>query len=289
MADPAWTTACPDWARRIVTGESLIPCAPLFPVEAASALETFKALKLVDIGGVDHSPTMGDVSRKWVLDLVAAIFGAYDPETGRRLIREFFLLISKKNGKSSDAAGIMMTALLLNWRQSGEMGILAPTVEVANNAYAPARDMVKADELFRATPLPWFKWHIVLQIIFAVILYFIGGAPFVLWGIFARVVFALHATLFVNSAAHVWGYRRFDTKDTSRNCWWVALIAHGEGWHNNHHAHPSAARHGLVWYEIDVNWYGIWTLKQLGLIKDLRLAELPAKQRKSAVLVKDSL
>ena len=124
------------------------------------------------------------------------------------------------------------------------------------------------------------KWHIALQVVFAAMLFAIGGLPFVLWGIFFRVIFALHATLFVNSASHVWGSRRFETKDTSRNLWWVALISHGEGWHNNHHAHPSAARHGLAWYEIDVNWYGIWTLKQLGLITDLRLTKLPKQQRK---------
>lgn len=146
-----WTTACPDWERRIVAGESLIPFEPLFPAEAEDALSIFRDLHVVDMGTVDNSPTMGDLSRPWVLDLVAAIFGAYDHEgvngqAGRRLIREYFLLISKKNGKSTDAAGIMMTAILKNWRQSGEMGILAPTVEVANNAYNPARDMIKADE-----------------------------------------------------------------------------------------------------------------------------------------------
>lgn len=148
MADarPIWTTACPDWERRIVAGESLIPFAPLFPAEAEDALSIFRDLKVVDMGSADAAPTMGEVSRQWVIDLVSAIFGAYDPDSGRRLIREVMLLIAKKNGKSTDAAGIMMTALLKNWRQSGEMGILAPTVEVANNAYNPARDMIRADE-----------------------------------------------------------------------------------------------------------------------------------------------
>jgi sn-1 stearoyl-lipid 9-desaturase len=69
----------------------------------------------------------------------------------------------------------------------------------------------------------------------------------------------------------MWGTRRFETTDDSTNSWWVAVLTWGEGWHNNHHAHPRAAKHGLTWYEIDVNWYGIWALKSLGLIRDLRL------------------
>lgn len=137
-----WTTACPDWEGRIERGQSLIPLPPLFPGEAASALEVFRQLRVVDMPG---SPTMGEVSRQWVLDFVSSVFGSYDPETGRRLIAEFFLLISKKNTKSTTAAGIMLTVLIRNWRTAGEFGILAPTIEVANNAFKPARDMVRAD------------------------------------------------------------------------------------------------------------------------------------------------
>lgn len=121
------------------------------------------------------------------------------------------------------------------------------------------------------------RWHFVPQFGLAAILFLLGGWQFVLWGIFARVVFLYHVTWFVNSAAHVWGGRRFETRDDSRNNWWVALMSFGEGWHNNHHAHPSAARHGLTWYEIDVNWYGIWALKKLGLVKNIRLISLPGK------------
>lgn len=139
----SWSTACPDWQERIVAGRSLIPFAPLFPGEAEAALDVFKELRVVDVSG---SPTMGEISREWMLDFLAAIFGAYDPETGRRLIREFFLLISKKNSKSTGAGLMMLVFLILNWRQSGEFGILAPTVEVANNAFKPARDAIKADD-----------------------------------------------------------------------------------------------------------------------------------------------
>jgi stearoyl-CoA desaturase (delta-9 desaturase) len=118
-------------------------------------------------------------------------------------------------------------------------------------------------------------WHFLPQVLLAAALFAWGGLRFVLWGIFLRVVFSWHAAMAVNSVGHLWGSRRFATHDDSRNNWCVALISHGEGWHNNHHAHPAAARHGLAWYEIDVNWYGIWVLKTLGLARDIRLAHLP--------------
>lgn len=136
----------PDWAERLQRGESIIP-PPIFPEEAERALAIFKELRIVDAPG---SPTFGEACAPWVFDLVASIFGAYDPETGRRLITEWFVLIPKKNSKSTIAAGIMMTALILNWRQSAEFSILAPTVEVANNAYAPARDMTRRDDELEA-------------------------------------------------------------------------------------------------------------------------------------------
>ena len=121
-------------------------------------------------------------------------------------------------------------------------------------------------------------WHFVPQVVVVLALFALGGWQFVFWGVFLRIVVSWHFTWLVNSAAHIWGSRRFETRDNSRNNWWVALIAFGEGWHNNHHAHPASARHGLAWYEFDPNWYGIRVLQFLGLAKAIRVAELPKKR-----------
>ena len=138
-----WTTACPDWERRIVQRESLIACPPLFPSVAEEAWGFIGEFILTDVGG---QPRLGDASLPWLRDFVMAVFGAEDPETGRRHINEFLLMVSKKNAKSTIAAGIMLGALLLNWRQSAELLILSPTKEIADNSYKPIRDFIKADE-----------------------------------------------------------------------------------------------------------------------------------------------
>lgn len=138
-----WTTACTDWERRIVQRESLIACPPLFPDVAEDAWRICSEFLLTDVAG---QPRLGDASLPWLRDFVMAVFGAEDPETGRRLINEFMLMVSKKNAKSTIAAGIMLTALLMNWRQSAELLILSPTKEIADNSYKPIRDFIKADE-----------------------------------------------------------------------------------------------------------------------------------------------
>ncbi len=118
------------------------------------------------------------------------------------------------------------------------------------------------------------KWHWVPITALGIIILAVAGWKYVLWGIFLRTVVGLHLTWLVNSATHMWGSRRFLTTDTSKNSFWVAMLTFGEGWHNNHHAHPQSARHGLAWYEFDLNWYGISALRLLGLAWDIKQTRL---------------
>jgi len=124
------------------------------------------------------------------------------------------------------------------------------------------------------------KWHWVPITLSGFILLALGGWKWVMWGVFLRTVLGLHSTWLVNSATHMWGRQRFLTGDTSKNSFWVALLTYGEGWHNNHHAHPQSARHGLTWYEIDMNWYAITILRALGLVWDVKAPRLEALEKK---------
>jgi fatty-acid desaturase len=125
-------------------------------------------------------------------------------------------------------------------------------------------------DLLKDRFLVWLdRFHWLPLVILALALLATGGWSWVMWGIFLRVTVGLHATWLVNSATHMWGSRRFATRDESRNNWWVALLTGGEGWHNNHHAHPVSARHGMVWYEFDANYFGIWLLGKMGLAKSI--------------------
>ena len=141
--------------------------------------------------------------------------------------------------------------------------------------YAP--DMMR-DRFYRILNTFYF----VPLVIVGLLLLAFGGWSVFMWAVFFRIVFNLHSTWLVNSATHMWGRRRFATNDDSTNSWWVALLTFGEGWHNNHHAHPTAARHGLAWYEIDPNWWGIRTLQFLGLARDIKLISKATIQNQPA-------
>lgn len=112
-----------------------------------------------------------------------------------------------------------------------------------------------------------FYW--VPTVVVGIALLAIGGVGMLFWGIFLRTVMGWHFTWLVNSATHLWGSRRFETRDDSRNNGLVAALSWGEGWHNNHHAHPRSARHGLAWYEIDINWIQLRLLEMVGLARDI--------------------
>ena len=118
------------------------------------------------------------------------------------------------------------------------------------------------------------NYHWLPTVGLGLLLLTLGGLPMMLWGICLRIVIGLHGTWLVNSVTHMWGSRRFATGDNSRNNWWVALITFGEGWHNNHHAHPTSARHGLAWYEFDPSWIQIKILGFFGIAKSIQAAKV---------------
>ena len=146
-----------------------------------------------------------------------------------------------------------------------------PDLREIERRYAP--EMV-ADPVHRLLN----RLHLVPNILVGIALYAWGGWSLVVWGVFLRLVVGLHATWFVNSAAHTWGYRTFDTPEGSTNLWWVGLIAWGEGWHNNHHAFQRSARHGHEWWEFDMNWLAIRAMQKVGLARDIQLLPESAEQ-----------
>ncbi|HEX5709572.1 MAG TPA: fatty acid desaturase [Pyrinomonadaceae bacterium] len=132
------------------------------------------------------------------------------------------------------------------------------------------------------------RFYYVPLIVLGVALFALGGWGLMLWGVFLRVAVGLHVTWLVNSATHLWGRQRFATGDDSRNSWWVALLTFGEGWHNNHHAHPTSARHGLAWYEFDPNWYGIRALELLGLASSVKRVGLKANAERQTLPAREA-
>ncbi|KAI5337370.1 hypothetical protein L3X38_016641 [Prunus dulcis] len=123
------------------------------------------------------------------------------------------------------------------------------------------------------------KTYIAHPIALGVLLYAMGGFPFLVWGMGVRIIWVYHITWLVNSACHVWGKQAWNTCDLSRNNWWVALLAFGEGWHNNHHAFEYSARHGLNWWQLDMTWYVVKFLQAIGLATDVKLPTEAHKQR----------
>jgi len=201
-----------------------------------------------------------------VLEYFFAICGALTFEGGPI----YWVATHRIHHQNSDHAGDPHSPRDGAWWSHVGWLLLGPTMHSNTRAmskYAP--DLAKK---------PFYVWlsnyHWVPSIVLTVLLFAIGGLPLVLWGVFLRVTFGLHATWLVNSATHMWGRRRFATRDDSRNNWWVALLTFGEGWHNNHHAHPTSARHGLAWYEFDPSWLTLRVLRRLGIAKGVQVAKV---------------
>jgi stearoyl-CoA desaturase (delta-9 desaturase) len=138
----------------------------------------------------------------------------------------------------------------------------------------PTKNVRFVPELTRDRVIVWLERY-QGSVIFAhgLALFVIGGLPALIWGFFVRAIVVYHSTWLVNSATHLWGYQTFSTNEGSRNNWWVAVLTFGEGWHNNHHAYPTSAAHGLRWWEFDITYLTIRFLAVLGLVKNIRLPQ----------------
>ncbi len=129
------------------------------------------------------------------------------------------------------------------------------------------------DKFIRSLDYAFIPLNVAVSALIMTAGYFYGGWPvawsWLVWGVGVRMVFVLHSTWLVNSASHMWGYRNYETRDDSRNNWWVALITYGEGWHNNHHAHPRMAKHGHKWWEVDLTFMTIRLMQYCGLATEV--------------------
>ena len=207
------------------------------------------------------------------LDFAFAVCGALTLEGGPI----FWVATHRLHHQKSDQAGDPHSP------RDGAWWAHVGWILTGETSHSRTRRMSKyAPDLAKHRFYIWLNnYHWVPNIAMAALLLAIGGLPMLLWGGCLRIVAALHATWLVNSATHMWGKRRFATRDDSRNNWWVALITFGEGWHNNHHAHPTSARHGLAWYEFDPSWLALRVLKLAGLAKSIRVAtvkSIPAER-----------
>ncbi|HUI28348.1 MAG TPA: acyl-CoA desaturase [Candidatus Kryptonia bacterium] len=146
--------------------------------------------------------------------------------------------------------------------------ILSPDYDTT--LYSRIPDMAKYPELV------WLNEHfLVPPVALAVGLFLVGGLSWLVWGFFISTVMLWHSTFFINSLAHVYGSRRYETPDTSRNNLWLAVLTMGEGWHNNHHHYMNSVRQGFFWWEVDGTYYVLKALSWIGITWDL--AEPPAR------------
>lgn len=210
---------------------------------------------------------------KW-LEYLLAICGTLAMEGGPI----FWVSLHRVHHQLSDHEGDPHTPHEGGWWAHAGWILIGDSLNAETEALARYVPDLRKDKF-----MVWLsKYHYVPMLVAAAVCYAVAGLPGVMWGIFLRTTLGLHSTWLVNSATHMWGARRFQTRDDSRNNWWVALITGGEGWHNNHHAHPVSARHGLKWYELDPNYWGIWLLKKVRLAQDVKVAQYDPKNPRPA-------
>ncbi len=144
-------------------------------------------------------------------------------------------------------------------------------------------DPKRVADFGRFPELRWLnKWHLVPPVLYAVAILLIGGKSALVWGFFASTVLLYHGTFLINSLAHIWGTKRFPTKDESRNNFWLAVVTMGEGWHNNHHHYMSSVRQGIRWWEVDVTFYVLKALSWIGITRELRAFPEPKHGERAA-------
>jgi stearoyl-CoA desaturase (Delta-9 desaturase) len=134
-----------------------------------------------------------------------------------------------------------------------------------------ATDEKRIPDLMKFPELVWLnKYFLIPPVVLALVCLGLDGARGLIWGFFISTVVLWHTTFLINSAAHVFGKRRFKTNDTSRNNFILAILTLGEGWHNNHHYYPASTNQGFYWWEIDITFYGLWLMEKMGLIDNIR-------------------
>jgi fatty-acid desaturase len=159
------------------------------------------------------------------------------------------------------------------WAHMGWIFVEVPAAEIEERRRRYAADIAR-DPYFR-----WLEeWYWTLSVPLAAVLFWWGGWGMLVWGMAVRLVATYHTTYLVNSAAHWWGYQTYRSGDRSRNNWWVALFAYGEGWHNNHHAFPWSARHGMRVWEVDLSYAFIRFCRALGMVTRVHVPTLERRQ-----------
>jgi stearoyl-CoA desaturase (delta-9 desaturase) len=206
-------------------------------------------------------------SRAWQFAL--AVLGSTSMQNGPI----WWASVHRRHHKNSDGPGDPHSPVRRGF-------LYAHVTWVFDRSVPIARDDSNVADLLRYPELRWIDAHDWIPLAaYAAGCFAIAGVPGIVWGFVVSTLAVFHATMLINSLAHVWGSRRYDTRDTSRNNPLLAIATLGEGWHNNHHFYMSSARQGFFWWELDVSYYSLKALSWLRVVWDVR--EPPASVRET--------